>query len=350
MKKYLLIAALLGTSVSYAQDITPFIPNSLNDGVVYYLPKTAIDIEVTATKITYTPGDLCQYASRYLRLNNVSAQADVHWEIKEVKVSSAGIPDPDNAYMVKVKDKDVASNVQLSKDGIVLAINTKVDVEGNAEKKADIPAPKKLDPKKYLTEEILSATSTAKMADLVAKEIYSIRESKNSLIKGQAEYMPKDGAAMKLMLDNLEEQEQALTQLFAGTTTNEEQTLHFYITPEDQMKDQVAFRFSRRLGIVKADDLAGAPVYISMETVDPIPTIDPKAAEKKKKMEGIIYNIPGKARVTVRSVEKQYFKGELPVTQFGSTEVLVNDLFKSKVNTRVIFHPQTGAIQKIDKD
>ena len=87
-----------------------------------------------------------------------------------------------------------------------------------------------------------------------------------------------------------------------------------------------------------------------METVDPIPTIDPKAAEKKKKMEGIIYNIPGKARVTVRSVEKQYFKGELPVTQFGSTEVLVNDLFKSKVNTRVIFHPQTGAIQKIDKD
>jgi hypothetical protein len=188
------------------------------------------------------------------------------------------------------------------------------------------------------------------MADLVAKEIYSIRESKNSLIKGQAEYMPKDGAAMKLMLDNLEEQEQAITQLFAGTTTNEEQTLHFYITPEDQMKDQVAFRFSRRLGIVKADDLAGAPVYISMETVDPIPTIDPKAAEKKKKMEGIIYNIPGKARVTVRSVEKQYFKGELPVTQFGSTEVLVNDLFKSKVNTRVIFHPQTGAIQKIDKD
>ena len=58
MKNVLLIAALFVTTFGYAQDITPFTPNSLNDGVVYYLPKTAIDIEVTATKITYAPGDL----------------------------------------------------------------------------------------------------------------------------------------------------------------------------------------------------------------------------------------------------------------------------------------------------
>ena len=37
--------------------------------------------------------------------------------------------------------------------------------------------------------------STAKMAELVAKEIYNIN-------RGQADYMPKDGAALKLMLDN----------------------------------------------------------------------------------------------------------------------------------------------------
>lgn len=47
-----------------------------------------------------------------------------------------------------------------------------------------------------MTEEILIAGSTAKMAELVAKEIYNIRESKNSLTRGQADYMPKDGAAL----------------------------------------------------------------------------------------------------------------------------------------------------------
>ena len=36
--------------------------------------------------------------------------------------------------------------------------------------------------------------------------------------------------------------------------------------------------------------------------------------------------------------------------QFGSTELLVDDLLNKKVNTRVIFDTITGGIQKIDKD
>ena len=47
---------------------------------------------------------------------------------------------------------------------------------------------------------------------------------------------------------------------------------------------------------------------------------------------------------------KEFFKGELPITQFGNTEVLVDGLFDKKVNTRVIFNPQTGSVVKIDKD
>lgn len=39
---------------------------------------------------------------------------------------------------------------------------------------------KRIDPRSFMTEEILIAGSTAKMAELVAKEIYNIRESKNS--------------------------------------------------------------------------------------------------------------------------------------------------------------------------
>ena len=64
----------------------------------------------------------------------------------------------------------------------------------------------------------------------------------------------------------------------------------------------------------------------------------------------VIYNIPGKAQVTVFTPNKRYFDGELPVTQFGTTECLVDNLFNKKVNTRVIFNPNTGGIVKIDKD
>ena len=35
-----------------------------------------------------------------------------------------------------------------------------------------------------------------RQAELVAKEIYSIRESKNALLRGEADNMPKDGAQL----------------------------------------------------------------------------------------------------------------------------------------------------------
>ena len=40
----------------------------MGEGVVYYLPKTEIELQVIATKVVYTPGEFCQYADRYLRL------------------------------------------------------------------------------------------------------------------------------------------------------------------------------------------------------------------------------------------------------------------------------------------
>ena len=115
------------------------------------------------------------------------------------------------------------------------------------------------------------------------------------------------------------------------------------------MKEKVAFRFSKKLGMLDADNLSGEPYYISIVNQETLPPMDPKGKEKKK-TDGVIYNIPGKAQVTVFTPNKRYFDGELPVTQFGTTECLIDNLFNKKVNTRVIFNPNTGGIVKIDKD
>lgn len=349
MKKGLIAIGLFCSLSVAAQDVSTYTPGTINEGVIYYLPKTEIEVQVTATKVTYTPGEFCQYADRYLRLTGISAQPDEHWEINAIKVRSVGVPDPENAYAVKLKDKSVASQVELTPEGIIKAINTTAPAEKVAATKLTEATRKRIDPRSFMTEEILMAGSTAKMAELVAKEIYNIRDSKNSLTRGQADYMPKDGAALKLMLDNLEEQEQAMTQMFAGITERTEKVFTIRVTPEGDIKDKVAFRFSKKLGILGVDDLAGEPFYISIVNEETLPPVDPKAKEKKK-IDGVIYNIPGKALVTVFTPLKKYFEGELPVTQFGTTEVLVDNLFNKKVNTRVIFNPNTGGIVKIDKD
>lgn len=86
MKRGLIIAASILTSLSSAaQDFSKYTPGTMGEGVVYYLPKTEIELEVVATKVTYTPGELCQYANRYLRMTNISAQPETYWEIKVSK-------------------------------------------------------------------------------------------------------------------------------------------------------------------------------------------------------------------------------------------------------------------------
>lgn len=306
-----------------------------------------LEVNVIATRVTYHPGELCQYANQYLRMNNVSPEPETYWEIKQIEVRSAGVPDSTKAYLVKLKDKSSMSNVELTEEGLIEAINTSAPEKMPMEYVLEKPQ-KHENPRRYMTEDILLAGSSAKMADLTAKEIYNIRESKNLILRGQADAMPKDGASLQLVIDNLDTQEKALTQLFTGTTDREDKVFTAHIVPQDGLTDKVALRFSRSLGVLPAEDLAGEPIYINLKSTVPLPTII-EDNKKKKKLEGAIYNIPGKGKVTVSYQGKTCFEAELPITQFGTTEVLVNDLFK-KVNTRVIFNPETGSILKIDKD
>ena len=352
IKKGLLIFGLLATSYASAQNVNTYAPNGMEEGVVYFLPKTQIEVKATVTKVTYTPGELCQYANRYLRINDISSTPSEYWEIKSIEVNTIGIPDANKAYSIKLKDKMATSKVELTENGIIKAINTTSNTPSAQAKPSGSSSsnqPEFVDPRNFMTEEILLASSNNKMAELVAREIYNIRESKNSLTRGQADYMPQDGAALQIMLNNLEKQEKAMTEMFTGRTTRTDQTFTFQMEPEKEIQNHVLFRFSQKLGILESNNLAGEPITISISDESNLPPAAEEAKSKKKPI-GIIYNIPGKARVSIDSMDKNYFEDELIVTQFGETEVLIENLFNKKENTRVIFNPTTGGIVKIDKD
>lgn len=283
MKKLIIATGLLMTTSAYAQtEVLTGVTKGKDYGVVYTLPKTQIKLEIKANKIKYTPGEFSKYANRYLRLNNISTESEEYWELTSIKVASVGVPNSNATYFVKLKDKTVAPLIELTEDGIVKSINVPYTKE-KATKTPTAPsvAHKQINPRDFLTEEILIASSTAKMAELVAKEIYNIQESKNALLRGQADNMPSDGAQLKIMIDNLNLQEEAMTQMFAGTRDKEEKTFTFYITPDKELTNEVAFRFSKKLGIVANTDLAGAPYYISLKDLKTV-TIPQEDGKKKK--------------------------------------------------------------------
>ena len=78
MKHIIAIATLafsifhLSSSTANAQTSTgAYMPGVTQEGAVYFLPKTAVNVVVKIEKATYTPGDFAPYAERFLRLSNV---------------------------------------------------------------------------------------------------------------------------------------------------------------------------------------------------------------------------------------------------------------------------------------
>lgn len=345
-----LILSLATIGISAQTEVEPFVPGSTLEGVTYYLPRTAFRVTIIAEKTTTRPGDYYKYADRYLRLQDVPTEESVQWNLKSITLEPYGKPDPNKAYSIKLKSKTVAPLVGLSRDGILLSINC--DAEESF--LPDLPKPEKgpapENPRSYMTQEILAAGSSAKMAELCAQEIYDIRDSKNALVRGEADNTPKDGAQLKLMLDQLDKQASVLESLFSGTSQTDTEVFSLFYDPQQETDRDVLFRFSKKLGVLDGDNLAGEPVTASIKLLETIPTTVPseEAAKKLAKMErGVYYNIPVRSKIKINYGGQEYVNMETPIAQFGIVEILSNTLFDKKTTTQVTFFQTTGGTKDI---
>ncbi len=328
-----------------------YTPGVTTEGAIYFLPKTAVSITIQIEKSTYTPGDFCKYSERYLRIQDVSPNPSVSYRITNIRQEAFAVADTTKGFAVKFDAKTSATNVRLSDDGILLAINAEPKKLSLPE--PFVPAPRQaiINPRQYMSEEILAAGSTAKMAELTAQDIYEIRESRNLLIRGQADNMPKDGEQLKLMLSQLDKQDQALTSLFTGTLIKDTAEYTFTIVPDKEIKHDVLFRFSQKLGLVDKDDLAGVPYYINIEDLKMVPAPEPVDPKKKnKQVAGIYVNIPGRLRSTVSDSQKTILTTDFPAGQFGNTELLSGALFNKRYTTRLWLNPLSGSVDKLEAE
>jgi len=328
-------------------------PGVTAEGAVYFLPKTALRISVLVEKTTYRPGDFAPYAQRYLRLKDVPQEEYTQYRVISVGQTAIGVADTTKRYAVKFNPKTVAANLSLSDDGRLLGINSEA-------KDIALPAPfvaaekaAPVNPRQFMNEEILAAGSTAKMAELTAREIYDLRENRNLLIKGQADFMPKDGDQLKLMLSYIDDQDRALTSLFKGITERDTTEHILTVIPDGPMERQVLFRLSQQVGMVEADDYSGAPFYITVEDLKTVPPVDEEAASKTKKKQyeaGVYVNIPGKMRVTIFQGIDVLQTQEHTAGQFGNVELLSGELFNKRYDTHLWLNPVSGGVDRLQAD
>lgn len=356
MKHFILflsfISAICSTSMAQTM-LSDYKPGNTADGAVYFLPKTNIRVSILVEKATYQPGEFSKYAMRFLRMNNVEQQPSTLYRVLSIKQTPVAVADSTKGYSVKFNIKTVAANVVLSEDGRLLAINAQPRQTDEPETFTAAPKEQRANPRTFMNEEILAAGSTAKMAELTAREIYDLRENRNLLIKGQADFMPHDGAQMQLMLNQLDIQDKALTSMFTGTTDRDTTEIILNVNPEGNIQHQVLFRLSQKLGIVDADDLAGEPYYIDVEDLKTVPEADETAKSKKKKKQpesGIYVNVPDRMRSTIYKGTNQISVVEMPAPQFGNVELLSAELFNKRYTTHLWLNPLTGAVDKLEAE
>ena len=344
---------LLCAGAQAQTEISDYRPGVTPEGAVYFLPKTVLRFVVQVEKTIYTPGDFCKYAGRYLRLDNVSDEPATRYRVTSIKMDTYGEADKTKAFAVKFNAKSAASNVALADDGTLLAVNAEPRRLQAPAAFRPAPKPKRPNPRSFLSEEVLAAGSVAKMAELTAQEIYDIRDSKNYLNRGEADYMPKDGEQLRIMLANLDRQDKALTSLFAGTETKD--TVEYVLTlcPQRGMQRQVLFRLSQRLGLVDNDDLSGAPYYITVTDAQNLPEAAPQTGDgkkKKDKQEGIYVNVPGKITVTVSDGASVTDTFDASAAQYGYAELLSGELFNKRYTTHLTLNPATGGIDRLEAE
>lgn len=356
MRYYISLLLASASICSFAQNTIKMSAVKSNDyGVQYTLPKTSIVVQATGVKTIRKAGDYYQYAERYLNISNPITKDQTVYSLDNVTARTIGVPDKSKSYLVEFKSNSVAPFVTLKKDGIICAINDDAVIsETNDPTQVQITNTPIVNPVSFLSEEILRAGSTAKQAELIAKQIYLLRESRNNIITGEADNMPPDGNAYKVVMDQIDTQEKALTSMFIGTETVEAFSKEFEVTPDDSnISDIVLFRFSTKLGVVDPEDLSGAPVLFSLTNKEPkdAPLLTPKEqkALDDKFSRGIIYNIPAKANLNITYNNKVLVNRECDVVQYGTQEVLVPKVleYKKEAPVKVIFYPDLGAIKQI---
>ncbi len=325
-------------------------PKSSQPTVYYSLPKTMLEIEVEVTKTEQQVGPYYKYGERYLALKNVITEDKASYNINKVKVYAKAVSDASKLFSISPNENYLIS---VDKNGIITGVNT--------EKQKNMPLPFLFDKKEekqqskakaeksdfydnmVLTEEQLAANSTAKMAELAAKQIYRIRENRIALLSGENDKMPADGESLKLMLRGMDKMEKSLVELFAGKKTITVEKKRFVIDPSINIKNQILCRLSAINGLVDSDDLSGGPVYISVSTTkNTIPAVDAKEKDV------LYYILPGMAKVTVTMDKENLIEKEIPVAQLGSLQAIPFSFFK-KGKMHMQYNSKTGAIVEMCK-
>ncbi len=357
MKKIVIILAAICCVMGAKAQVV----NEGEASLVYYMPKNVLQVKIHYKATTYKAGPYKDFAKELLGIDDVIQRNETDYELTKATVRTLTSPDFSRPVIVTANANIPLQLLALTKEGLLAGYNVSSD-----ELHPIYPAPQeperpqgyhrssdKIKAKTSIPEEVTLATTKREKAELLAKQIYRLRETRIYLLSGEVDKMPTDGEATKEVLRQLEAEEQGLMELFIGTTSVRHLSETFVYEPS-QSERYVLCRFSEADGLIDKEDEVGEPIVLNAQVMRQIAgeaqDLTKEQGQRTKDkivLSPIMYNLPGWLDYTIEYGVQCLASKSLPIAQFGIAVPLAQNLFTGKVLPQIVFNTQTGNIKTI---
>lgn len=339
-----------------ATGITDVNHNANESALVYYSPKNSLVFDFTYSIEIQEMGKYAPFAEELLGITDALTETRTIYNLQHVSVGTRTHVDLNRPHKVTTDPLIPIYLLNINEKGLLTGFNTNVKAKQQA-KKAKIE--EKIKSKSIKTipfsEDMLGSKSLAEQAQVVAQQIFHIREIRMYLLSGEVEHTPADGEAMKLILDELKRQEKQLLALFVGKKTITTQHYSYEYCPiknEEKTYNNILY-FSPENGFTDAENIDAEEIKINMDYQHQhiTPPVEEKKSKKKDTYQPsqLVYNIPGHTCISITYKGEKLVNKTLPIAQFGVDMSLPTNLFVNQKLPSIIFSEKTGNIISISK-
>jgi len=320
--------------------------------IVYALPLTILEIDVTAEKITGVPGPYAAFAGEMIGLDNITTTGYESWRLTGVNLKTIEELDPEQFYVIQGTSLMQTNVLALRESGLVLDINPDIySRSGHSHLGQETGNRGLLFPDRGAYEYVSTKTDTAyrvvkadtafiRIPYLVQKKkgmtveeeareaadrLLELREGRHMILTGETNIFPQDRAA----IDEINRLEREYTALFAGKTLSEEKHFRIWLTPDLSMTGakRPLFSFSETKGVLPSGDAGNSAVYIEMtpsgKTRELKLVVRPASSSKDlEAIDRLYYRVPDVAEIRISAGEETLCTSRKLVYQFGNTVTL----------------------------
>lgn len=365
MKKLVLSLAFLGINVmgfsqSFSSTTLSNIPQNNKKPIIYYsIPKTEVVFEIKLEKAIRRRGIYSQSA-HLLGLKNVITKDEINYRIKDIKISSKPISNPNHQFaMIINKGVSVEKSQFNSLERIVVGDEKNKEVLNLKEEKIDLKEgtnnSSSIAIKPNIVKELLKEGKLEKIAlspTEIVEKINLLREKQIEILSGQIEgtYI---NTTVDFMYKQLDEIIETYYSLFTGVETIEEEVFYYSLVPEKPIIPEEDLmlklcRFSEINGLSSAEIQNNDPiVMVKFSTNNATKSIgnyesskDNNTSNTSSKNVGIYYSTPEKVKVSI-DINNKVYQSILDINQFGVISTM------NSIKSNIKFNPNYGSIESI---